>query len=149
MRRKGCVLPAAILAAVLLLPVGLAVNAVFIGPVRNDRAAEQLRLELLEEVRLKPGETLIASACFAGNTSGTGDHTELWAGLLTRYDGTVENAPGIPLGDDPVKWWELPGPRNADLRELFPVLQTLDSYTGYYLRERYGEAPTQWDFRGW
>ena len=147
MKRMGCLLACLVLAAV-LLPVGAFFSAVFIGPIRNDRAAEQLRRELLESVELLPGETLVSSACFAGNTRGTGNYVRLWAGVLTYYDGPEEDAPSCPVAEDLDRPWELAGPENADLLALFPVLAELDSYDGYYLHEHYGEAVTQWDWRG-
>ena len=148
MKRKGCLLACLVLAALLLAPVGAYFSAVFIGPIRNDRAAEQLRRELLESVELLPGETLVSSACFAGNTRGTGNYVRLWGGVLTYYDGPAENAPSCPVAEDPDRPWELAGPENADLLALFPTLAELDSYDGYYLHGRYGEAATQWDWRG-
>ena len=68
--------------------------------------------------------------------------------MLTYYDGPEEDAPSCPVAEDLDRPRELAGPENADLLALFPVLAELDSYDGYYLHEHYGEAVTQWDWRG-
>mgnify|MGYP007132755535 FL=1 len=134
-----------LLTAVLLLPLAACTQFLFLGPLINDRAAVQMKEEFLANLELAPGETLVDSVSWAGNSSGTGDHTELWAGVLTFADSGTPY--GTPLDRD-ISSWEQPGPRTADLEELFPILSTLDSWDGYYLREAYGDAVTQWDFRG-
>jgi len=134
-----------LLTVVLLLPLAACTQFLFLGPLLNDRAAARLEQEVIENLNLEPGETLIASTSWAGNSSGTGNHTELWAGAVTfSREG---RSGGTPL-DRNAPDWEQPGPSSTDLVELFPALAELDSWNGYYLRETYGEAVTQWDFRG-
>ena len=133
------------LIAVLMLPLAACAQFAFIGPLCNDWAADRLRDDLISGLELQPGEILVETAAWAGNSSGTGDHTELWAGALIFCDG--ESGHGTPLDRDTPSG-DRPGPRTADLEELFPTLAALEDWDGYYLRATYGDAVTQWDMRG-
>lgn len=134
-----------ILIVVLVLPLAACAQFVLVGPLCNDWAADRLRDDLVSRLELQPGQTLVENAAWAGNSSGTGDHTELWAGALISCDG--ECSRGTPLDRDTPSW-ERPGPRTADLEELFPTLAALEDWDGYYLIGTYGDAVTQWDIRG-
>ena len=86
------------------------------------------------------------AAVWAGNSAGTGNHTEIWAGVLNRSG----------AGDSAEELWDCSGgfairldfPSTANLRELFPALAAADSREGYFIYGRLGEAATQWDLRG-
>ena len=145
MRRTAKRLLLGALTVVLLLPLAACGQFVFVGPLCNDWAADRLRDDLVSGLELQPGETLVETASWAGNSSGTGDHTEIWAGALIFCDG--ESTRGTPLDRDTPSW-ERPGPRTADLEELFPALAALEDWDGYYLVGTYGHAVTQWDIRG-
>ena len=145
MRRRVKRLLLGLLAAVLLLPLAACAQFAPIGPLRNDWAADLLRDDFVSGLALQPGETLVETAAWAGNSSGTGDHTELWAGALIFCG--EESGSGAPLDRDAPSW-ERPGPSTADLEELFPALAALEDWNGYYVRETYGNAVTQWDIRG-
>ena len=134
-----------VLITVLVFSLAACAQFVVLGPLCNDWAADRLRDQFVSRLELQPGETLVETAAWAGNSSGTGDHTELWAGALIFCDG--ESTQGTPLDRD-TPLWDQPGPRTADLEDLFSTLASLEDWDGYYLRETYGHAVTQWDIRG-
>ncbi len=130
-----------LLAAAVLLAWPLA-----LAPFQNDRAAARLQRELTEGLELRPGEVLVETASFAGNTSGTGNHVELWAGALIHCTGPAETAGGTAL--DRARSWEWPWPAAADWKTMFPTLAGLEDWSGYYILDTYGDAAAQWDLRG-
>lgn len=133
-----------LLAAAVLLPLSACAYGFVIAPLRNDRAAGRLLEELLAE--LPPETEIVETAVWAGNSAGTGNHTEIWAGVLNRSG----------AGDSAEELWDCSGgfairldfPSTANLRELFPALASADSREGYFIYGRLGEAATQWDLRG-
>lgn len=135
-------------ALLLLLPLLLIACPVFFAPLRNDLAADRLLKEVLADLRLPPEASVEETAAWAGNSSGTGNHVELWAGVLVQYGGPEENAPGQPA-EDLRGWTSAAGfPRSVGPEELFSTLAERDSWNGYYILGTYGEAATQWDIRG-
>jgi len=55
----------------------------FVFPVLNDIKANHLKHELMNEPL--PQDTSIMEAQLgSGNTGGTGDHTEIWSGILIK-----------------------------------------------------------------
>ena len=137
------------LAALLLLPPLLLISyPVFFAPVRNDLAADRLLQELTAELELPPEASVEETAAWAGNSSGTGNHVELWAGVLIRYAGPEENAPGKPAESWQDWAYEYAYPVSVGPEELFPALAELKDWSGCYILGTYGEAVTQWDIRG-
>lgn len=132
------------LLAAALLPLSACAYGLFIGPLRNDRAADRLLNQLLAE--LPPETEIVEAAAWAGNSSGTGNHVEIWAGVLNRSG----------AGYSAEELWDCSGetlirfefPNTADPRELFPTLAAADSREGYFVYGRRGAAVTQWDLRG-
>lgn len=137
----------AFLIPVLLLAYLLAYPLV-IAPLRNDLAADRLLKELLADAELPPEASVVETAAWAGNSAGTGNHVELWAGLLIRYGGASETALGDPAEE--LRDWSHGESFPVSLRpeDLFPTLAGLDDWAGYYIWGTYGEAVTQWDIRG-
>lgn len=136
LKRAGLLL----LAAAVVLPLSACAYGLVIAPLRNDRAAARLLDGLLAE--LPPETEIVETAVWAGNSSGTGNHVEIWAGVLNRSGaGTpaeeLRDAGGAALSGFPV---------TADPRKLFPSLP--EDWDGYYIYGRLGEAATQWDLRG-
>lgn len=137
LKRAGLLL----LAAAVLLPLSACAYGLVIAPLRNDRAAARLLDGLLAE--LPPETEIVETAVWAGNSSGTGNHVEIWAGVLNRSGaGTpaeeLRDAGGAALSG-------FPG--TADPEALFSRL-TADGWEGYFIYGRLGEAATQWDLRG-
>lgn len=129
----------------LMVPMLLLAYPFAIAPMRNDWAADRLLRGLLAE--LPPGAEVVETAAWAGNSSGTGNHVELWAGALLRSDcqAAAAGTPAEKLREDP---WLYSVPGTVDLEELFPTLAALDDWTGYVIRGTHGDAATQWDIRG-
>ena len=146
-----------------------------IGMRYNNRAAERLLEKLEAEVKLPPGSEVVETASWVGNRSGTGDHVELWAGLLIRYDGPKENrpetveeilrdgwserlfaqppdieaaGPALSALQDWDDWDYEQFPRMADVEDVFPALMEVESRAGWYILGVYGDAVTRWDIRG-
>lgn len=132
-----------LLAAAVLLPLSACAYGFVIAPLRNDRAANRLLNELLAE--LPPETEIVETAVWAGNSAGTGNHVEIWAGVLNR---SGAGDPAEELRDAGGACMDLFGfPNTADPEELFPALAA-DSWEGYFICGRLGEAVTQWDLRG-
>ncbi len=131
-----------------LIPVLLLAYPLAIAPLRNDLAADRLLKALLADVELPPEASVVETAAWAGNSSGTGNHVELWAGLLIRYEGAPETALGIPAEE--LRDWGHGEAFPVSLRpeDLFPALAGLDDWESRWILGTYGEAATQWDLRG-
>ncbi|MEL7657267.1 hypothetical protein DesLBE_0220 [Desulfitobacterium sp. LBE] len=72
-------IPMTLFAAMFLLTI----SAYFIFPILNDIKAEKLAKEMLNTT--PPNNTEIVEAISGcGNTGGTGNHTEVWIGLLVK-----------------------------------------------------------------
>lgn len=138
LKRAGLLL----LAAAVLLPLSACAYGLVIAPLRNDRAAARLLDGLLAE--LPPETEIVETAVWAGNSSGTGNHVEIWAGILNR-SGVGFSAEELR---DSLWGWDLRFgfPVTADPGKLFPSLP--EDWDGYYIYGRLGEAATQWDLRG-
>lgn len=137
LKRAGLLL----LAAAVLLPLSACAYGLVLAPLRNDWAADRLLKELLAE--LPPETEVVETAVWAGNSSGTGNHVEIWAGVLNR------SGAGFPAEELRENWTAafsrgIPG--TTDPRELFPALS--EGWEGYFIYGRLGEAATQWDLRG-
>lgn len=135
------------LLAFLILVLLLAYPLV-IAPLRNDLAADRLLKELLADAELPPEASVVETAAWAGNSSGTGNHVELWAGLLIRCKGAPETALGAPAEALRDGGRQESFPVSLRPEDLFPTLAGLDDWTGCYIWGTYGEAVTQWDIRG-
>lgn len=138
LKRAGLLL----LAAAVLLPLSACAYGLVIAPLRNDRAAARLLDGLLAE--LPPETEIVETAVWAGNSSGTGNHVEIWAGVLNRSGAgfPAEALRGCPW--DTVTQSDFPA--TADPQALFPALP--EGWEGYFIYGRSGEAATQWDLRG-
>lgn len=131
-----------------LLPALLLAYPIVIAPLRNDWAAGRLLEALLADMELPPEASVAETAAWAGNSSGTGNHVELWAGALIRYCGPEETAPGAPA--ESLRDWRggYAFPASMWPEALFPTLADLDDWDGYYICGTYGDAVSQWDIRG-
>lgn len=134
----------ALLAAALLPPLAACVYGLVIGPLRNDRAANRLLGELLAE--LPPETEVVETAAWVGNSGGTGNHVEIWAGVLNRSGAgyPADEVRGCPWARKSLFGF----PNTADPEALFPTLAATDSLEGYFICGRLAEAATQWDLRG-
>lgn len=136
--KKSCLsaIIAFILIPVLLVMLPQAVNDIACLSYRAEVEATLSGAEYIEVIE-------IASAC--GNTSGTGDHTELWVGVIIKSNLSLD---------------ELTALFGAEV-SLYDEIDKLDSWQdkfsadveggadGYYLLEFIKTAPMSWfDLRG-
>lgn len=145
MRRTKRVL-LALLALLIIVPFCLLAYPCAIAPLRNDLAADRLLKTLLGE--LPPEITVADTAAWAGNSSGTGNHVELWAGVLLEKTNGVDEIPGVPAAELKERPQLYGYPNTAAPEELFPVLAETDDWDGYLIYGTLGRAATQWDIRG-
>ena len=132
----------------------------FGGAICNDIQAARLE-RAYRKLELPPGTTRIEVTSFVGNTSGTGNHTEIWAGMLLFVEqserlseaGTSETylylkeffhgyeVDAVP--EDLTAFYPYP----KDFME-FQALQGEESGKGYFVIGNYYDAVTQVDLRG-
>lgn len=137
------------LVAVILVPIGFIAFSLFIGPMLNDAFASSVEKEL-SSLKLPPETEIIETASYCGNTSGTGNHVEIWAGLLIRSDLKEEEI--IEFYKDYQIVWAVPTDQNlypepSDYMK-FSYLSRNGDRTGCYIIADYYNAVTQNDIRG-
>jgi len=138
-----------ILAIVIMVPVGFLVFFLIVGPALNDKRASSIEKEL-SCIELPPDTEIIETASFCGNTSGTGNHVEIWAGVLIRSELPEEKI--IEFYKDYEIVWAVPVDENLypEPRDYmkFPYLSRNGERTGCYIIADYYKAVTQNDIRG-
>ena len=115
----------------------------------NDWRAAKLEREYAR-MELPEGAKRVETASFVGNTSGTGNHTEIWVGMLVYSELPVEELEAFYAGhmveavpeDLTVSY-----PYQKDFIE-FQALQGKDCGKGYFVVGNYYDAVTQVDLRG-
>lgn len=116
----------------------------FGGQILNDAKAHQIEKDM-SDMALPADTELVEVNSYVGNTSGTGNHIEIWAGILIHTaldEDTVHNYfDGFTVLAVP-----------NDLKYLdYIQLQSLnenDAASGYYVISKYYDAFTQMDLRG-
>lgn len=138
------------LAVALVILLFIAVFYYFIGgALCNDIKASQIEKAFLR-MDMPPGTECVETTSFVGNTSGTGNHTEIWAGMLIHSNLSKEEL-GSYFKDYAIH----------TISECMedPFLDSLgfsalsgSSYeeqnSGYFVGGNYYEAFTQSDMRG-
>lgn len=116
----------------------------FGGQILNDAKARQIEKNL-SDMALPTDMELVEVSSYVGNTSGTGNHIEIWAGILIRTDLDEDTVRGRFDG-----FTVLAVPN--DLKYLdyiqFQSLNENDTANGYYVIGKYYDAFTQMDLRG-
>ena len=74
-----------VLIALIILMSIIIISPFFIFPVLNDMKAEKLANEL-RSAQLPDKTEIIEVLSGCGNTSGAGNHTEIWAGMLIKTE---------------------------------------------------------------
>lgn len=122
----------------------------FGGALLNDFRAWQIEKELCR-LELPADAELIEAASFVGNTGGTGNHVEIWAGILVRSSLSLEELESYFAGRADVS--AVPQdltaylPYDKDFMD-FHALEGAASGDGYFVIGGYFEAFTQIDLRG-
>lgn len=116
----------------------------FGGQILNDAKARQIEKDM-SDMALPADMELVEVSSYVGNTSGTGNHIEIWAGILIRTDLDEDTVRGYFDG-----FTVLAVPN--DLKYLdyiqFQTLNENDTANGYYVVGKYYDAFTQMDLRG-
>lgn len=120
----------------------------FIGPALNEKRAAEFEQEL-SAVDMPAGVELVEVHTFSGNTSGTGNHVEIWGGLLCR---TEQDGASLRAEFPEMSCISLSEIRDSGYSptgyELFSKIGELPDPEHYYMLEAYEDAVTQWDIRG-
>lgn len=120
----------------------------FGGAICNDIKANHIKKSFYSLTM--PADTkLVEVSAFVGNTSGTGNHTEIWAGMLI-YSSLSEDDIHKCFSDYDI--YTVP----ADLTNMtynqpympFKALKDKAFGDGYYVISKYYDAFTQMDLRG-
>jgi len=139
----------AALAVVIIIPVGFLAFFLIIGPALNDARASSIEKEL-SRIKLPPETEIIETASYCGNTGSTGNHVEIWAGVLIRSELDEEEI--LEVFNDYEIVWAVPMDENYypeprdDMK--FPYLSRNGERTGCYIIADYYKAVTQNDVRG-
>ena len=121
----------------------------FAFPILNDIKANNLKQEL-QSAPLPQSTEIIEALSGCGNTGGTGDHTETWAGIIIKTELSEDEIYSF-YGDN-VQKVDL-DKRKTFIMDLigkeFTSLKSISEYDGYYIVERVGNAVSSFfDIRG-
>jgi hypothetical protein len=159
-----------ITAFIILVPICLGAASFVIAPAMNNHRAAQIK-DMLGKIVLPPETELIETAAWCGNTGGTGNHVEIWAGVLIHSTLPEEEFDAFfnPLPDPQTGYnhytevWKVseflasteryfsPIGHMAELASLFDrygEIFTEENADGHYLIYGYYSAVSQWDIRG-
>jgi hypothetical protein len=121
----------------------------FVFPVLNDIKANNLGRQLRNEP-LPQYTTIVEVQSGSGNTGGTGDHTEVWAGILISTKLSEEKI--IQFYGKNVYKVDGTHKKTAIMELLdkdFSNLQSVSDYEGFYIVERVRKAVSSFfDLRG-
>lgn len=116
----------------------------FGGQILNDLKAQRIEKDM-SNMALPANMELVEISSYVGNTSGTGNHIEIWAGILIHTDldedtvrGCFEDFTVLTVPDD-LKYLDY---------IQFQSLNENDTAHGYYVIGKYFDAFTQMDLRG-
>jgi hypothetical protein len=145
-----------LLIVILVIPVLYYLSFTLICPAINDARADRIERELAG-MPLPSNTEVLETASFCGNTSGTGNHVEIWAGVLI-YSTLSENEIHQFFSDYEMVWTvpkdlteQYPEPRDFIDFSLFGKQEFYNGQTqveGYYIIGGYYNAVTQHDHRG-
>ena len=143
---------------IIAIPISIFISTATIGPATNNAKAKSIANKL-EQLALPPGFELIESSFFCGNTTGTSNHVEIWAGVLIYselpedevhqfYEKELINHLDfdplfVPVPEDSSSYY----PKMRSFMS-FTHLDDISSVKGYYIIGGYFDAVTQCDLRG-
>lgn len=147
-----------VLIVIIAVPVLYFLSIMTICPAINDARAAEIEKEMIS-MELPPETQAIETASFCGNTSGTGNHVEIWAGLLIQSELNEEELrkyyEGKTISYKAYDFMFFVVPE--DFKSQYPVprdfvyfshFNGMDSAEGYYIVGGYYDAVTQHDLRG-
>ena len=132
----------------------------FGGAICNDIKASRIEKEYAE-MKLPEKTRRVSTVSYVGNTSGAGNHTEIWAGMVVYSELSAEELEEffdgyyvveLPVGIETMDWVDYH-------KEVYPITDMLQekllsalkepiSSEGYFVINKYYDAFTQQDLRG-
>lgn len=141
-----------LMAVVIAVPLLFLAGLLFVGPWVNDCKAAQVTREL-KALALPDDTQAVETVSFCGNTSGTGNHVEIWAGILLQT--TLPEEDLTAAFGEPYVVEKLACQQDVDawIPSVAAFTCLPDDFTGgdggqYYLLYIMKEPLTQWDIRG-
>lgn len=109
---------------------------------------------------MPPETEQIETYSFCGNTSGTGNHVEIWTGVLVKSELSVSElnhwfeTAALPEPAYGPMIWPVPENRSANYSVMhsfikFSQLEQLEQAEGHYIIGSFHDAVTQHDIRGY
>ena len=140
----------ALLFIAILLPVGYIATFMLICPIINNNKASSIEKEL-SKITLPPDTEIIETSSYVGNTSGTGNHVEILAGILIRTKLKEEEI--FKYFNDYEIVFSVPAEEGQYTEQCyylkFSYLNKNSDKTGCYIIANYYEPITQCDIRGY
>jgi len=148
-----------VLITVIAIPIMYLISFVAIYPAINDSRAEKIEDDFLN-ISIPRKTNIVESYSFCGNTSGTGNHVEIWSGLLIKSElpetELLQWVDGITISyiEDGLYLWSVP----EDLGSFYPEpkdfvhfehFNGMSEAKGYYIIWGYFYPLTQFDIRAW
>ena len=144
-------------AVVIAIPI-LFIIGLIAGPAVNDAKADKIE-KAFQKLEMPAQTELVETVSFCGNTSGTGNHVEIWSGFLVKSELSKTELQEwymdakIPDRTYEPMVWSVP----EDLTMHYPEPHSFIHFAhfngmteakGYYIIGGYFDAPTQMDLRG-
>lgn len=143
---------------IITIPAIYFVSFTLICPAVNDARAEKIKKEYLN-IELPLQTEIVDTYDFCGNTTGTGNHVEIWVGFLIKSElpeaelfHWFEAMKLSYVAYEPLFW-----PVPEDLTPHYPETHSFIEFAhfnnmaeekGYYIIGSYYDAVTQHDIRG-
>ena len=129
----------------LLFPI-LLLLPFFIAPIVDDIALTQFKSHLIETLALPPNTQMVDVVSGCGNTGGTGNHTELYVGILLK---TTLSQEEWNLYYPNVHNVFLHGETTWSMSAVNLSFSKIDNPQGHYILEKQKTAPwSNFDIRG-
>ena len=147
-----------LLIVVVAIPAMYYMSLVVFCPVINDVRAAKIEKEFFN-IPVPPKTEIVESYSFCGNTSGTGNHVEIWSGILVKSElpetELIQWAEGISMSNivyEPLLW-AVPEDRTSQYPQSrkfieFEHFNGMSEAKRYYIMGGYFDAVTQHDIRG-
>ncbi|MEO1768756.1 hypothetical protein [Candidatus Enterococcus ferrettii] len=134
------------------------VSFILICPAINDARAKKFE-KSYASIALPPETERIETYSFCGNTTGTGNHVEIWAGVLVKSELSVPEinrwfeTAALPEPAYERLVWSVAEDLSANCPAMnslikFSQLEQLEKAEGYYILGSFHDAATQHDSRG-
>lgn len=126
----------------------------FVPQMINDAYLPSFRKEVIENLTLPEGSEMVEYVSSCGNSSGTGDHTDLYVAILIKSSLDEDTIKEYYKDDE--HYWRTWNTARLDTTKTFGMVcmnlefeADIDKIEGYYILEYCKSAPLSWfDIRG-